>query len=86
MRLMQEPEADADLTAGFGGVLALQVAGLVLAAGVAVLLWTLGSDWLSRRPDTQLQPALTYRRDAVSDLAREQELVSPRRVEPESAP
>ena len=86
MRLMQEPEADADPTASFGTGRVLWVAGLVLAAGVTALLWKLGGDWLAEGPETKLQPVLTYRRDAVGELAREQEFVSPSRAEPESAP
>ncbi len=95
MRLMQEPEADADPTGNFGAGRALRVAGLVLVAGVAALLWKLGGDWLSAGPETDVQPVLTYRRDAVAELARERELVfdsresepvSPSRAEPEPAP
>ncbi|MCZ6569495.1 MAG: helix-turn-helix domain-containing protein [Deltaproteobacteria bacterium] len=86
MRLMQEPEADADPAARFGTRLVLQGAGLLLAAGLTTLLWKLGSGWLAGAPEAELQPVLTYRRDAVGELAREQELVPPAQAEPRSAP
>ncbi len=70
MRLMQEPGAEAE-PAGRGiRVMLLRWTAIALAATLVLLVWKLGSAWLASGPPPEdLQ--LTYRRDAVGDLARE---------------
>ncbi len=77
MRLMQEPEADAIPAGAFGRGLALRLAALSLLVVGVLLLWKLGSAWWSQRAKVEEPPPITYRLDAVGDLAREAEPAEP---------
>ena len=75
MRLMQEPEADALPTMTAGRGLLLRLGALALLAGVVLLLWKLSGAWLTAGPAEPEAPPITYRQDAVGELAREAEPV-----------
>ena len=81
MRLMQEPDAEAEPGGRGIGVMLLRWAAIAVAATLALLLWKLGSAWLASGP-LPADPQVTYRRDAVGDLARERAEPADREARP----
>lgn len=71
MRLMQEPPAEAEPASRGIGLMLLRGTAIMLVATLCVVVWKLGSAWLASGPPPE-DPQLTYRHDAVGDLAREQ--------------
>lgn len=86
MRLMREPEVDAVPTTALGRGLALRILALSFLAGCALLLWKLGSAWLAEGLEAEEPPPITYRLDAVGELAQEAERTPPVAPKPEPEP
>ena len=57
-----------------------------MLAGSALLLWKLGSAWLAGAPEAFEPPPITYRLDAVGELAQEAEIGPATAPEPEPEP